>query len=109
MKVNKIIEEINNDSISYYYKNDYVSILRKYRQDYLFSAFNKEYSQSNKSIFILDKILPKLISWDSDYKTLVFWDEFKAHNVEKDWRGFNSCSLFCFRKENKKSLLRRPK
>ena len=26
MKVNKIIEEINNDSISYYYKNDYVSI-----------------------------------------------------------------------------------
>ena len=26
MKENKIIEEINNDSISYYYKNDYVSI-----------------------------------------------------------------------------------
>ena len=65
--------------------NDYVSILRKHRQNYLFNAFNKEYYQKNKSIFVMDKLLPRLVSWDSDCHTLVFWDEFKAFDADKDW------------------------
>ena len=65
--------------------NDYVSLIRKYRQNYLFKAFNKEYSQLYQSSFIMDMVLPHLVSSNEDCHTLVLWDEFKAYDVEKDW------------------------
>ena len=38
-----------------------------------------------QSSFLMDYLLPSLVSWDPECHTLVMWDEFKAFNADENW------------------------
>lgn len=70
-----------------------VSVLRKFRQEYLFKKFLNQYFLSNGSSFIMDRLLPNLLSWDCEKHTLVMLDEFNACNADANWTPLRNTLL----------------